>query len=364
MPIDRSATSVSGVGLGLIRLAAFLIRNARPVLWPAFGLGLLGLGASLMRRPSYRATAAFTPSLPESRGPLASLGGLASQLGLGVGVAGPDPAAFYAALLRSRQVLDRVVSDTYRVSDGHGGVLVGNLEQLLTEQKYSDPTSRLKTIERVREHLAVAFNSQTDIVEIKVEAPEPDLAEQVATRLLKEINDFDLQRRQLQATNDRVFFASRTAAAESSLASAELALASFLKRNRQYQNAPELVLEHDRLVRRVDFRQEVLTSLVQNLERMKIEEIRNTPVIVPIDLPRGSAAPRPRSVLLNVALGLFFGGLAGIGFSWARDSVRGEREHNPAEYAAVRQFGAKVFDGLRRLILRRRVTSVGSKDSR
>src|SRR2546425_3467093 len=117
-------------GLGLLRLAAFLLRNRRMTAWTAFGCALLGVGVSLVTPRTYVATAAFTPSMPQSRGAVGSLAGLASQLGLQVDLSGGDPVAFYAALVKSRQLLSRVASDTYRIADGHGGVQVGDLWQL------------------------------------------------------------------------------------------------------------------------------------------------------------------------------------------------------------------------------------------
>jgi len=89
--------------------------------------------------------------------------------------------------------------------------------------------------------------------------------------------------RQSQAAAERGFTEERMAEAQEELRAAENELQRFLQNNRQFQNSPELVFQHDRLQRRVAMRQQVYTSLVQSYEQARIDEVPNTPVITVVE---------------------------------------------------------------------------------
>ena len=82
--------------------------------------------------------------------------------------------------------------------------------------------------------------------------------------------------------------------------------------NREFISAPQLDMEHDRLMREVQMRQQIYTSLAQTLEQARIEEVR-APVLINIvetaDLP---VEPMNREALRTTLLGLVGGLLVGI----------------------------------------------------
>src|SRR5205823_7086627 len=166
---------------------------------------------------------------------------------------------------------------------------------------------RRKTLEKLVRMISVRGDAQANIVEVKVTSLWPALSEQLAAGAFEQVNEFNIERRRRWAASEREFSQDRVDAETGRLEAAENTLADFRKRNRSYANSPELALEHERLQRRVDLEQQVLASLLQNLERARIDELRNTPVVTPIDLPTGSAVPKPRGLVLALLLGLFFG---------------------------------------------------------
>jgi uncharacterized protein involved in exopolysaccharide biosynthesis len=177
-------------------------------------------------------------------------------------------------------------------------------------------------IEMLRKLVHARADPQTNLVEVRVEAPYRGLSEQLALRILENVNTFNLERRQLQAAHERAFVDSRVANAESTLTLAEHGLAAFLRRNRSYQNSPELTLEYQRLSWRVTHARDVLTSLVEVADGARLEEVRNTPLILTVDSPHGSAIPAPRNLALHGVLGLSVGALLGLLVSWVRQSAR------------------------------------------
>src|SRR2546430_9798314 len=96
-----------------------LLRRSRLV----FGLPLLAAGlatvAVLLMRPTYAATASFVAENPTPSRLPAGLSGLASQLGVNLGAAASRSPAFYADLMRSREILGEVLAS--KIADSHSG---------------------------------------------------------------------------------------------------------------------------------------------------------------------------------------------------------------------------------------------------
>jgi uncharacterized protein involved in exopolysaccharide biosynthesis len=332
--VDYDAPESGGEGVPLpLRVGAFISANRRTIVRAALALSVLAAVATALTPRKYEATVAFTPS-SDSRQNLGAVAGLASQLGLQIdlGTRGEN-LAFYAALIESRELLQRAVTSTYKVKRDDGAVREGNLIELLNVKGASPAVRRNRAVKRLDGLLTVRSNPQANIIEVKVATRWPELSEQIANRVLVLVNEFNLERRQSQAAAERKFVQSRVDTATSNLQASEEALADFIARNRVYANSPELSIRYDRLRRRVDLNQQVLTSLVQNLERARIEEVRNTPVVTPIDLPTGSAMPKPRGMVINVFLGLFFGAFLGAGIAALRQMRASAREHYPEIYA-------------------------------
>src|SRR2546428_650042 len=93
------------------------------------------------------------------------------------------------------------------------------------------------------------------------------------------VNTFNLERRQSRAAQEKRFVETRRTEARDELQVAEDRLKSFLERNRDYRNSPQLVFDQERLAREVALRQQLLTSLSQAYEQARIDEVRDTPVI-------------------------------------------------------------------------------------
>src|SRR2546430_2810050 len=96
-----------------------LLRRPRLVLGlPLLAAVLISVVVFLMK-PTYAATASFVADNPtQSRLP-AGLTGLASQLGVNLGAAASRSPAFYADLLRSREILGEVLAS--KIADSPSG---------------------------------------------------------------------------------------------------------------------------------------------------------------------------------------------------------------------------------------------------
>jgi uncharacterized protein involved in exopolysaccharide biosynthesis len=264
------------------------------------------LTTALVKPRTYSAGTSFI--LAGGRQEAARIGTLAAQFGLSVG-AGADPARspdFYADLLTSRAVLQDVVTAPMKRA--------GRETTLLSHYGIEAPT-RAEAVrqasEELRKSLTVRMESQTGVVSVGVSATDPELAESVLQRLLERLNQFNLQVRRSQASTERRFVAEQYDIALGELQTAERRLQEFLLRNRAYANSPELLFQHDRLQRTVSLRQRVVESHLESLERAKVDEVRNTPVIAIIDPPLASRLPDPRGGATRFVLGAVLGALVG-----------------------------------------------------
>ena len=100
---------------------------------------------------------------------------------------------------------------------------------------------------------------------------------------------------------------------------AEESLKDFNNRNRRIENSPALQLERQRLAREVSVLISVFTTLKQQLETTKIEEVKELDYVVVLDPPEAPLFPsKPNKKLLVVLTGLIGLGL-GIIIAFAKD---------------------------------------------
>jgi len=96
-------------------------------------------------------------------------------------------------------------------------------------------------------------------------------------------------------------------------------LKEFRERNRQIMDSPQLMLEQDRLARDVEISSTVFIELKKQDEVVKIEEIKDTPIINILD-PARPPVRRSSPVRRQAALTTFFLSLfAAMGFVAFKD---------------------------------------------
>lgn len=285
--------------------------------------------------------------IPESTGPQVSrLAGLAAQFGvdIGGGDAG-ESVDFYAELLESGDLVRNVVLSEFAFESEPGGdTLRGTLVDLL-EVKGDRPEVRVRNaVEELSDLVLVRPDPAAKIVTVRTSAPWPDLAVAINQRLLDQLSEFNLERRQSRAAAEREFLESRLAEAGEDLRAAEADMERFLSENRLYAQSPQLAFEHARRQRRLDLLQQLYISLAQGYEQARVDEVRNTPVITVVDQPRGPAKKTYPNVPVNGLLGLVLGGLVAITVVVVREVVGGARRRDPERYRELRE---SLF-GLRR----------------
>ena len=278
----------------LLRL--LLSRRRLMLLVPmAVAAGVITIG--LFGDRSWTAQGAIVAQSPS--GNVSRLAGLAAQFGVAVptGQAGQNP-DYFADVLRSDGMLRRLLVAKYTQTDGRAVDLVAHL--ILSEMPRAQRAEF--ALRELRNRVSTSVGLKTGIVRLGVKVSDPELARQVVTQAISELNALNIAAQQAMASQERRFTDERLIVARAELRQAEDRLESFLRGNRAFTGGPQLVLQEERLRRDVSLRQQVVVGLAQSLEQSRLEEVRNVSVISVVEAPVRPALPDSRKLVLK---GLF-----------------------------------------------------------
>jgi uncharacterized protein involved in exopolysaccharide biosynthesis len=303
----------------VLSIVAILLRQRRLV----FICTAVTIGGALLfvilKSRTYTTSFSFVPQAAQDQS-RAGLASLAGQLGVAIGGAagGTQSPQLYADVLKTRETLEPIVRDSFELRAGGPRVQLTDLLHVKGENAAITVERALKAL-RARISASVAIRT-TGMVSVTVTTPESAVSFEIARRLLKGVNDFNLDSRRSQAGQERRFTQGRLVEARKTLRDAEDALQVFLSSNRQLSNSPQLEFERNRLERVVSLQQQVMTGLAQSFEESRIREVRDTPVISVIERPVMAATPDPRGGLLILSAGAAVGLLIGIIAALVRDT--------------------------------------------
>lgn len=327
IPLDPRRSAVPE-GLSLLGLVNVVLRQWVLVVAVTLVVTAAFVTAAFFSR-SFKVTSSFMPR--GSNDAASSLAGLAAQFGVSVNrTGGGESLTFYAELPTSRDVLRQLAHMPVTLPEqGRRGSLMEYLG--ITG---GDVRSReARAIVRLASMVSASSDQKAGLVLIETVAPDRSIAEAMNRRLLDLVNEFNLQRRQSAAGNERRFAEARMREAQGELAQAEASMERFLATNRAPGGSPQLMFEQTRLQRRVQLQQEVYLSLAQAYEQARIDEVRDTPVLTIIESPEGAAVPAGTGRAVAAVIGLVVGGLLGLLLAFAVEAVRRQRSRDPVEYA-------------------------------
>lgn len=326
--------------ISLWTVAAAIMKHFMVIAVTALGVATVLTLPLLLGERTYSSTASFVSAQRRSAAP--SFSGLAAQLGVSVPAGdGAQSPAFYADLAQTSSILRSVANEQYEYASDTG-LLKGTLVTLWGGSEGALPEKEELAIRRLRSAIKSSVAQKTGIVSITVKTRSPVLSQTIATNLLEEIHGFNLESRQSQAAAERRFAERRLAEARSQLRAAEDRLQSFLQQNRDYRSAPELLLEHDRRLRDVAMQQQVYTSLAQAYEQAQIDEVRDTPVISVVELPRAPVYADGRGLVRRGIFGLVSGVLLGIAIAVLLEILSRFRRSRSPEYLQLREAAERL----------------------
>jgi tyrosine-protein kinase Etk/Wzc len=284
----------------------------RTVLAYAFLAGIAGAATALLLPKVYVSRASLvpdTPDLPSISGPLAQVAG---QFGL-MGLTGNRTPDFYRDLLHSRRVLSELAMTSiidplsgkpqpiYRIYSA------GRIDSLT-------PRNTERIVQALDRRLGTTLDLRTGVIRVSLGGPGAAQAAETLDSLLSLTNRFAVTNLRSRARARRQFAEEQTDKARLALQVAEDSLRRFYEHNRRLTDSPNLQFEEASLRRRVDLRQELYLGLSRDLESARIEEVRNTPILIVIDPPIApNRHERPNRRALTILAALFGGFVAVCG---------------------------------------------------
>ncbi len=260
----------------------------------------------------YQSTATFMAESQTPRNLPSGLGALAEQFGMTGSLTGNLGPAYYAKLLDSREVLERVLMIPTTTNDD--SVPRPLIDRLGVDE--DNPDRMNKSLKKLRNRVQVSADITTNTVSVAVDMRDPHVAFQAATALLSTLDSFNVTVRKSRARNEADFLTARVADAQGALRAAEVSLESFLAANREGRATPGLAVQEGRLRRVVEMAQTRFSDLQRQLDQASIQQVRDTPVLTVLDRPNLPKKPYKPIRSLVIAVILVVG--MGAGYGWAR----------------------------------------------
>ncbi|NUN68357.1 MAG: hypothetical protein HUU02_01435 [Bacteroidetes bacterium] len=264
---------------------------------------------SLVLPKTYVASTTVLPDLDflsGLKGRLAGLQDLAGDLGLGGG-AGMSPSQLYPEIIVSETILKKVIYHRYQTQEFPQPVTLLEYFEYDTAEINLSYEQCLKSL---RENMvSVSVDRKTTIITVTVEMPEPGLAADVANQITTELDRYQRNFRNSSAREQRLFLDTRLNDVMADLRKSEDAVRSFREKNRSIIQSPQLMLEQARLERDVTINNTIFLELKKQSEIVKLDEVKNTPVVSVLDTARAPAKkdrPRRMMIVLTVFVLSFF----------------------------------------------------------
>ena len=253
--------------------------------------------------PQYESTITILPEYG-GKSNIGSLGDLASLAGLSKS---GSPIEIYQDLLNSESVIAGVVYGKYKTTNIRDSV---NLIQYFDISPNSNirPESRerkifLDTYKKVFSHIDSKIDPSTGILTITVTMPESQLSADVANKIVASLDSYIRTQRKSDASNQRHYLEVRLGQIRDSLTVAEENLKSFNENNKVIAQSAGLILEQSRLSRSVEILQAVYIELTRQLELVKLDEVKDSPVLnvkEPAKDPLERSGPSRKKILFFV----------------------------------------------------------------
>ena len=264
-------------------------------------------------QPVYISTAKIVPSAGGSS--TSNLRGFAAQFG--VTVPGGDGASItssgvYPEIIQSRTLARALLKRNFDTEKfGEDQPLLKILTYSEEEPEFGPDILEKMAVKALLKKINVSKSRQSSILTLEVSAFEPQLAADIIIALIEELDKHQQKFKSTRVTEKRQFIEGRIEEVQVDLEKAEDALKQFRYRNRQIQNSPSLLLEQERLSREVQVIIGVFTTLKQEYELAKIQEVEEATVVHVLDPPEAplerSEPKRKQTVILAGLLGIILG---------------------------------------------------------
>jgi uncharacterized protein involved in exopolysaccharide biosynthesis len=368
--------------VSLLDILLVLARNRTLILRVVLLFLLLGGTYAILASNEYTSSAKVVREAQPEGGGLNLPGGISagalSGLGVNLGSAtsGLSPAAF-PRVLQSREVRLAVVRDTFRFPEFRRPMtfveyanrppnalgliskytlrLPFTIVEALTKEETGQPApagttdtgmpvlpseEENKALEVISGKVSTSIDEETGLMTISVTAEGPRLAAGLTQSFVSNLTTRVREIRTKKVRRRLQFVKQRFQEAEQELERAEDQLATFLERN-QNPTTATLQFRRDRLQRQVSFKEQLYSELQSQLTQTRLDLQRRQPVVTVVETPVPpieSSGPRR---LFIIVIGIFVGGVLGIGLAFGKRMVSAQAEMGRQE--EVEEIQDKLF---------------------
>lgn len=289
--------------IDLVKLAVKVWNHRREMLVIIALITLAGIVYAFMAPKLYEANASFYKTEGEKQN-MSGLHNLASQFGVG-GALGGSELFNIDDLVKSRSMALKILNKKWETEKFDQPVSLIKYWEIQEDNQLKEQHGGL---EKLGNAIQVFTDEETQLTNIRVLMPEPQLAADIANHIVQLVEAWIKEEQQLRSRKKMDFIEMRLDSVKKELLDAEEALKEFKEQNRITSLSPQLQIHQMRLQRQVNIKQEVYIVLQKELEMTKIDLVKETPVINLLDEatpPVLRAKPKRKLiVLLGVLAGL------------------------------------------------------------
>jgi len=251
--------------------------------------------------------------------------GLAAQFGINLPNSQTQPQWVYPELVKSRTLARTMLERKFSTNR------FGSNKSLLEILTYSDKSNNIDYNFLIKN----AVNKFINMIEIQqsgsfynltITAIEPIFARDIAIALIDELDAHQREYNKSRTSKTRQFIEDRIINTRMELENAEEAFKNFRDSNRRIENSPTLQLEQQRLAREVSVLTGVFTTLKQQLETTKIEEVKVDEYVIILDSPEAPIFPISSGRKQKVLIAGFFGIALGIMIGFLREFLNDDEK--------------------------------------
>ena len=259
--------------------------------------------------PVFVTTAKLLPTGEDNS--LSNIQGLASQFGLSLPFQSGSNLSFsdiYPEIVKSRQLTGIVLEKKFNTRKfGQKQLLKNILSRQYRLDKYDVDERFKRASEILQDNIKVSKARLTSIVTLEIGGIEPEFSVDLANAIITESDKLQRQFKTHQIADKRSFIEERIKDVKKDLEIAQEDLKEFREKNRQVQYSPALLLEEERLTTEMDVKKEIFSTLKQQFELAKIEEVEEAATVQILDKPVAPYEQSSPKILLSIILSIFIG---------------------------------------------------------
>ena len=289
--------------LNLYDLLEIIAQNIRIVLAvPSATCIFAIIYTSFFYEPIYVASAKIMSSSSNSN--ISQTLGLASQFGFSMPNINKNQEWVYPEVIKSRTLARSLLNRQFDTQK-YGKRI--KLVKIITGKE----TINLSAIDMLSSMISVKMDRGKSYYSLKVATFEPKFAANLVQAVIDELENYQKEYDSAKLRDTRLFIESRILEVGTELNQAEEELKDFRDRNRRIDDSPSLLLEQQRLSREATVLTGVYTTLKQQLEQTKMDELRESSYVIVLDKPEPplfrSKPNKTKSVMLAGVSGLTIG---------------------------------------------------------